>query len=87
MGHRTSGSRRVCACGCGRELTDRPNQRYYDGACRVRAHRSRTANQTNTAYIDAVWKARKTGAIDFYEAVGLLVQPSEAVTERLAVAA
>jgi hypothetical protein len=36
------GSARVCACGCGRSLEGRrANAVYFDGACRVRAHRAR----------------------------------------------
>jgi hypothetical protein len=33
---------RVCACGCGSSLEGRrENAHYFDGACRVRAHRAR----------------------------------------------
>lgn len=33
---------RVCACGCGGSLDGRrASARYFDGACRVRAHRAR----------------------------------------------
>jgi hypothetical protein len=35
---------RVCACGCSRSLEGRrANAIYFDGACRVRAHRVRRA--------------------------------------------
>lgn len=39
-----AGVRRLCECGCGRTLEDRRvGARYFDGACRVRAHRARQA--------------------------------------------
>jgi prepilin-type processing-associated H-X9-DG protein len=35
---------RVCACGCRKSLDGRrANALYFDGACRVRAHRARGA--------------------------------------------
>lgn len=80
---------RVCK-GCGEAFQPtRANQDHHPGSsrCRVRAHRARSAKQASTAYVDTVWKARRAGAIDFYEAVELLVRPSEAIVHHLAVAA
>lgn len=76
---------RVCP-GCGEAFEPRrPNQWHCGPTCRKRAQRSRGAQ--SDPYELVVWKARSLGAIDFYEAVELLVHPSEAVQDRLAVAA
>ena len=46
---------RVCACGCGASLEGRrANARYFDGACRVRAHRAQKAALGQETYGAAV---------------------------------
>jgi hypothetical protein len=79
---------RVCP-GCGEPfLPARPNQHHHSPACRVRAHRSRSADLgVLDRYHLEVRKARGAGLLSPDEALDLLVVPRPRVLKLLAEAA